>query len=257
MTATWPCPGRSSSAVNGRPAFGATPITGKKSAVTRAATSFIGSPAPVRLYSRSNAIAAMRSNDRLRAFHSGNSCAPTMLRGFSALRRSHTITSRSGLAKGNGLRRTALTMLKTAVVLPMLSVIRMTTNAREQRRARDRPPRLPDVVPELAHGMSSMTRQGSARAPRSAGDRRGWRARTRPLPRSCDPRPPRVRRTAPASPPRTARGTRADRDGAGAGRTTIAVHDVLQVRAASRRPAPRRAPRSRAPGRGAPSAVMR
>ena len=115
--------------MNGRPASGATPITGKKSDVTRAATSFIGSPAPVRLYSRSKAIAAMRSNDRLRAFHSGNSWAPTMLRVFSALRRSHTITSRSGLANGNGRRSTALTMLKTAVVLPMLSVISRTTNA--------------------------------------------------------------------------------------------------------------------------------
>ena len=57
----------------------------------------------------------------------GQFMRPTTLRGSSAPRRSQTITSRSGLANGNGWRRTVFTMLNAAVVAPMVSAISTMT----------------------------------------------------------------------------------------------------------------------------------
>jgi hypothetical protein len=119
-----------SASVNVRPSIGATPSSGKNSLVTFSTpTSSGSSPPPVRL-ARVDAIAAIRSNVRVRSVQRTKFAGLTVLVRFPVRGSvSQTTTRRSGAGYGNRSRSAALTIVKIAVLAPMPSARAITAIA--------------------------------------------------------------------------------------------------------------------------------
>src|SRR5262249_45312993 len=130
MTAVLVAPGTSSSGVSNRPAIGGTPSICSIPPVTLVAVTRIGSDVPppdrfapptVQVLSASQVLSPL-----FRSSYSGGEVQNRLRPPFGNVGNSvYRRTSSSGFRYGSGLRRTALTTLKIAVVAPIPSVIQM------------------------------------------------------------------------------------------------------------------------------------